>query len=92
MAWRQTAEYIANYGDKGRLIGIDGKLHARTYENKEGKKVKVVEIVADQVQFLDGKKGDDKPADKSATDQWDDLGKEIRLEDIDMGEGPEFPY
>lgn len=81
VVWRQQAEFTANYGDKGRLILVEGRLQTRTYENQEGKKVKVTEVVADEVRFLDSKKKD---VDKKEDSGWDDLGREVRLEDIDI--------
>ena len=81
IAWRQQAEFAANYGGKGRLVLVEGRLQTRTYENQEGKKVKVTEVVADEVRFLDSKKKD---AEKKEDSGWDDLGREVRLEDIDI--------
>lgn len=52
IAWRQLAELCANYLKKGSQAGIDGRLQSRSYDNKEGKRVFVVEVVADNVQFL----------------------------------------
>lgn len=54
-AWRKQAENIANYLRKGSLAGVDGRLQTRNYENNEGKKVFVTEVVADSVQFLEPK-------------------------------------
>ena len=54
MAW--TAESLANYMKKGSLIAIDGRLQTRNYENQEKKRVYVTEVVAESVQFLEGKK------------------------------------
>lgn len=53
VTWRQLAETCANYLRKGRLTGIEGRLQVRNYENNEGKKVYVTEVVADNVQFLE---------------------------------------
>ena len=83
VVWGKPAENCANYIGKGSSVAVDGRINTRDYENKEGRKVYITEVVADSVQFLGGQK-DDKPADKpSEHDQWDDLGKEVRLEDID---------
>ena len=40
---------------KGSLTGVDGRIQSRNYENKEGKRVFVTEVVADSVQFLEPK-------------------------------------
>ncbi len=55
IVWRKQAENVANYLRKGSLTGVDGRLQTRNYENNEGKKVFVMEVVADSVQFLDSK-------------------------------------
>lgn len=57
VAWRHTAEFAANYGTKGRLTVIVGRLQSRSYETKEGQKRKVLEAVVDDLKFLD--KGSD---------------------------------
>ncbi|MDD4804453.1 MAG: single-stranded DNA-binding protein [Candidatus Pacebacteria bacterium] len=51
-AWKGTAEYIANYGSKGRLMAVEGSLRTRSYE-KDGKKVFVMEVLARSINFLD---------------------------------------
>ena len=52
-AWGQTAEFISNYGGKGRMVGVDGRLQSRKYTNKDGIEVNAVEIVAENVILLD---------------------------------------
>ncbi|RXT08881.1 single-stranded DNA-binding protein [Ammoniphilus sp. CFH 90114] len=52
VAWRQTAELCAQYLKKGSQTGVDGRLQSRSYDNKEGKRVYVTEVVAENVQFL----------------------------------------
>lgn len=51
VAWRQQAEFINNYFGKGRLIAIEGKLSTRTWEDKQGNKRKVTEVIVDSVSF-----------------------------------------
>lgn len=56
VAWRTQAENMANYVKKGHLVGIDGRLQTRNYENQEGKRVYVTEVMAESVQFMEPKK------------------------------------
>ncbi|MDD2470160.1 MAG: single-stranded DNA-binding protein [Bacilli bacterium] len=56
VVWRKQAENVKKYLNKGSLVGIDGRIQTRNYENQEGKRVYVTEVVADNVQFL-GPKG-----------------------------------
>lgn len=53
VTWNKQAENVANYMKKGRLVAVDGRLQVRNYENQEGKKVYVTEVVAENVRFLD---------------------------------------
>ncbi|MFC5775137.1 single-stranded DNA-binding protein [Ectobacillus antri] len=56
VVWRKPAENTANYCRKGQLVGVTGRIQTRNYEGQDGKKVYVTEVVADSVQFLEGKK------------------------------------
>ena len=53
VAWRQTAEFAANYLAKGRLISVEGRLQIRSYQAQDGTNRKVAEVVADNLQALD---------------------------------------
>lgn len=55
VAWRQTAEFVTRYFQKGSMIAIQGSIQTRTYEDKAGNKRKAVEIVADSVSFCGSK-------------------------------------
>ena len=56
VVWKQTAELCGKYIGKGSQIAISGRMAVRNYENKEGNKVYITEVIADEVQFLDSKK------------------------------------
>ena len=51
--WRQQAENLANWTKKGMLIGITGRIQTRSYENQQGQRVYVTEVVADSFQILE---------------------------------------
>lgn len=55
VVFRKTAENVNQYLSKGKLAGVDGRLQSRSYDNKEGQKVFVTEVVCDNVQFLEPK-------------------------------------
>ncbi|HEE8673985.1 single-stranded DNA-binding protein [Staphylococcus aureus] len=55
VTFRKQAENVNNYLSKGSLAGVDGRLQSRSYDNKEGRRVFVTEVVADSVQFLEPK-------------------------------------
>lgn len=53
--WRQQAENLANWAKKGALIGITGRIQTRSYDNQQGQRVYVTEVVAEQFQLLESK-------------------------------------
>lgn len=55
VAWNRVAELMSQYLHKGALIGVEGRIQTRTYDDKDGKRVYVTEVVADSVQFLESK-------------------------------------
>ena len=54
--WRKNAENLANFTRKGSLVGITGRIQTRNYENKEGQRVYVTEVVAENFALLESKK------------------------------------
>ncbi|MBF0778539.1 single-stranded DNA-binding protein [Streptococcus cuniculi] len=53
--WRQQAENLANWAKKGALVGITGRIQTRNYENQQGQRVYVTEVVADNFQLLESR-------------------------------------
>lgn len=53
--WRQQAENLANWGKKGALIGITGRIQTRSYDNQQGQRVYVTKVVAETFQLLESK-------------------------------------
>ncbi|EHJ55822.1 single-stranded DNA-binding protein [Streptococcus phage Javan640] len=53
--WRQPAENLANWAKKGALIGITGRIQTRNYENQQGQRVYVTEVVADNFKMLESR-------------------------------------
>lgn len=53
--WRQQAENLANWAKKGALIGITGRIQTRNYENQQGQRVYVTEVVAENFQMLESR-------------------------------------
>ena len=51
--WRKQAETLANYAKKGKMIGVTGRIQTRSYENSQGQRVYVTEVVAESFQLLD---------------------------------------
>lgn len=100
VAWQKLADLCATYLRKGRQAAVEGRLQTRSYDNKEGKKVYVTEVVAENVQFLGGRPGAEgsgydpgfagsKPAggrddNDPFGDPFADAGKPINISDDDL--------
>ena len=67
--WRQQAENLANRAKKGALIGITGRIQTRNYENQQGQRVYVTEVVADSFQLLEFNKQNDQNHTQSHSQQ-----------------------
>nr|WP_027970303.1 single-stranded DNA-binding protein [Streptococcus castoreus] len=75
--WRQPAENLANWAKKGALIGITGRIQTRNYENQQGQRVYVTEVVAESFQILE--KRDNTANTNSLADNMPDYGPEPDL-------------
>ncbi len=53
--WRKPAETLANYTRKGTLVGLVGRLQTRNYENQQGQRIYVTEVVVESFQLLESK-------------------------------------
>ena len=58
VVFSQTAEACSKYLDKGSMVGIEGRLQVREWEQKDGAKRRTTEVIADNVQFLSPKEGE----------------------------------
>lgn len=58
--WRKAAQNLTNFTSKGSLVGIDGRIQTRTYDDKDGKKVYVTEVIVEDFSLLDSKNDDNK--------------------------------
>ena len=56
VAWAKTAEFVGKYFTKGQQVGVIGRIQTRNYDDKDGKKVFITEVVAEEVYFADSKK------------------------------------
>lgn len=56
IAWRQSADFLANYAGKGTIVSVEGRIQTRSYDGQNGK-VYVTEVVADNVQIISNRSG-----------------------------------
>ncbi|NDI37250.1 single-stranded DNA-binding protein [Chengkuizengella sediminis] len=90
VTWRKLAETCAEYLEKGRLTAFEGRIQVRNYENNEGRRVYVTEIVADNVRFLESNSsnkrnetnGNSHPG--ASQDPFSDDSKPIDISDDDL--------
>ncbi|MBI5975053.1 single-stranded DNA-binding protein [Staphylococcus canis] len=68
VVFRKQAENVSNFLFKGSLAGVDGRLQSRSYENQEGRRIFVTEVVCDSVQFLEPKSQNQRHANNSGND------------------------
>jgi single-strand DNA-binding protein len=80
IAYGRQAETIAQYVEKGRMVAVEGRITARQFEDREGKRREVVEIIANRVDFLGGR-SDGAPRQREAQPQTDDIQPP---EDLDL--------
>ena len=69
--WRKPAENLANYTKKGSLIGVEGRIQTRNYDNGQGQRVYVTEVLAEKFTFLESAK-------TANNDVYDNGGVNIR--------------
>ena len=74
ITWGKTAEAVANFTDKGKLIAVNGKIETGSYEDKDGKRVYTTDINAFNVEFLEYK---DRDTNNVATDWGTEENKDI---------------
>lgn len=80
IAWNQAAEFLSKYASKGSLVSIEGRIQTRNYDDKDGKKVYVTEVIAEQVNLESSKKEDVQPKINSNNDGYDNPTNSPNLE------------
>ena len=71
IAWRQSADFLAKYGSKGAIVSVEGRIQTRNYDNAQGQKVYVTEVVADSVQLISGSKNTSDTSNQTFTPSVD---------------------
>lgn len=93
IAWGKTAEFCDKYFSKGLQIGVTGRIQTRTWDDDEGKKHYVTEVVAEEVDFADGKKTNSEMENKTATDiQSDSNNFSIQSDSNNFSMIDELPF
>lgn len=58
VAWRKLAEQVGQYCVKGRLVAVEGRLQTRNYEQPDGSRRTLTEVIGDRVWFLDSRRAE----------------------------------
>ena len=74
VAWRQTAEFISKYFQKGSMIGIEGSIQTRRYQDKNGNTRTAFEVIANNVQFVESKRDSSAPSDSGEPASFSNAG------------------
>ena len=69
VVWRKQAENVKNYLSQGSQVAIDGRIQTRSYDDQDGKKRYVTEVVADNVEFLGTKGSNNSSSTSSASSE-----------------------
>ena len=91
VAWKKTAETVANHLDKGSQIGVEGRIQTGSYDDNNGNKRYTTDIIVENITFLD-KKQDSRPApeytesqkEETNEDPFADFGNQISIDDNDF--------
>lgn len=86
--WRQQAENLANRAKKGALISVTGRIQTRNYENQQGQRVYVTEVVADSFQLLEFNKQNDRGQSQNHSQQ--DFARQA--EPMDISDDDSLPF
>lgn len=65
VVWNKSAEALANHTSQGSLIGVVGRIQTRNYENNQGQRVYVTEVLVEEFQFLESKKNNESRREES---------------------------
>ncbi|MCR8987903.1 single-stranded DNA-binding protein [Brevibacillus laterosporus] len=84
VVWRQLADLCANYLSKGKKCALEGRIQVRSYDDQDGKKRFVTEVIAENVQFLSSKDGQAQQSNKSSFDDPFANNKPINISDDDL--------
>ena len=92
VAWQKSAEFVANYFKKGQEMALEGRLQVRSYDDNNGQRKWVTEVVVEQVEFVGGKKDGGNSANATGVSGGGGynsqnqlgLGEEIVFDDNDL--------
>lgn len=93
VVWRKLGEVCARHLGKGRLVAVEGRLEIRSYEDNQGIRRRVAEVIADNVRFLDGAKSQDSAGQNPQSTQVSQDEEPSYRDEIDFsGDDEPLPF
>jgi len=87
VVWDKQAENLNKYQKKGSLISVIGRIQTRSYDDNDGKKVYVTEVLAENIEYLESKKSETSSTNNTTpepnVDPYANFGNQITLDDLD---------
>jgi len=84
--WDKQADTVEKFLRKGSLVGVDGRIHQRTFERKDGSKASVIEVIANHVEFLEPKGTREIPNEEIVFDEEHEQEESKNLDKIDVAD------
>lgn len=84
VAWKQTAEFICNYFQKGAMLALTGRIQIRGYEDKDGNKRTAFEVIAEHCYFTGNKAADNASEKAKPKPKAEPEFEEVELEEDDL--------
>ena len=97
VAWRSSAEFICKYFKKGSMIGIEGSIQTRKYQDRDGNNRTAFEVVANNVQFVEFKKADNNSDNNAPVDPENDPLNQLQdklneYQDLGNVDDEDYPF
>lgn len=90
VAWRGSAEFVCKYFTKGEMIGIDGSIQTRRYQDKNGNNRTAFEVVANNVQFVEAKRN--QSADVEGPDPLEQVQNNLNSAGFTPSDDDDLPF
>lgn len=88
VSWRQTAEFMNMYCNKGDRVAVDGRIQTRNYENNQGQRVYITEVIADRIELLhksikqENQEVQEEPKEVNIYGQFQESGIDLNSDDL----------
>lgn len=84
VAWNQSAEYLCNYGKKGSIVSVQGRIQTRNYDNQQGQKVYVTEVLAERLTVITRSNSNSNTSQYNANQSHANDNSQVRTSNADQ--------